>query len=123
MKLNKREKTLCDKDCVLFFAGGLWSVFTLGGAGSRAGIDQEHDPLPLSNQSLLLLLVLANLTDGPEWPNPYRQAITCFRNTQGNICALDKQGVCDTACENQIRRTYQEKKQISLFIFLFSMNL
>lgn len=65
--------------------GGLWSVFTLGGAGSKAGIDQEHNPLPLSNQSLLLLLVLANLTDGPDWPNPYRQAITCFRNTQGNI--------------------------------------
>ncbi|XP_022059299.1 dymeclin [Acanthochromis polyacanthus] len=63
-------------------ASGLWSVFTLGGAGSKAGIDQEHDPLPLSNQSLLLLLVLANLTDGPDWPNPYRQAITCFRNTQ-----------------------------------------
>ncbi|KAG8010767.1 Dymeclin, partial [Nibea albiflora] len=62
--------------------GGLWSVFTLGGAGSKAGIDQEHNPLPLSNQSLLLLLVLANLTDGPDWPNPYRQAITCFRNTQ-----------------------------------------
>lgn len=63
-------------------ASGLWSVFTLGGAGSKAGLDQEHNPLPLSNQSLLLLLVLANLTDGPEWPNPYRQAITCFRNTQ-----------------------------------------
>ncbi|XP_022618544.1 dymeclin isoform X1 [Seriola dumerili] len=63
-------------------ASGLWSVFTLGGAGSKAGIDQEHNPLPLSNQSLLLLLVLANLTDGPGWPNPYRQAITCFRNTQ-----------------------------------------
>lgn len=65
--------------------GGLWSVFTLGGAGSKAGLDQEHNPLPLSNQSLLLLLVLANLTDGPEWPNPYRQAITCFRNTQGRV--------------------------------------
>uniref|UniRef100_A0A1A8FTS1 Dymeclin n=1 Tax=Nothobranchius korthausae TaxID=1143690 RepID=A0A1A8FTS1_9TELE len=63
-------------------ASGLWSVFTLGGAGSRPGIDQEDNPLPLSNQSLLLLLVLANLTDGPDWPNPYRQAITCFRNTQ-----------------------------------------
>ncbi|XP_056875881.1 dymeclin isoform X2 [Takifugu flavidus] len=63
-------------------ASGLWSVFTLGGAGSKAGIDEEHNPLPLSNQSLLLLLVLANLTDGPDWPNPYRQAITCFRNTQ-----------------------------------------
>ncbi|XP_026210885.1 dymeclin [Anabas testudineus] len=63
-------------------ASGLWSVFTLGGAGSKAGLDQEHNPLPLSNQSLLLLLVLANLADGPDWPNPYRQAITCFRNTQ-----------------------------------------
>ncbi|XP_077478314.1 dymeclin isoform X2 [Stigmatopora argus] len=63
-------------------ASGLWSVFTLGGAGSKAGGDLEHNPLPLSNQSLLLLLVLANMTDGPEWPNPYRQAITCFRNTQ-----------------------------------------
>lgn len=63
--------------------GGLWSVFTLGGAGSKAGVDQEQNPLPLSNQSLLLLLVLANLTDGPDWPNSYRQAITCFRNTQG----------------------------------------
>ncbi|TNN85330.1 Dymeclin [Liparis tanakae] len=63
-------------------ASGLWSVFTLGGAGGKVGVDQEHNPLPLSNQSLLLLLVLANLTDGPDWPNPYRQAITCFRNTQ-----------------------------------------
>uniref|UniRef100_A0A8C5ERU0 Dymeclin n=1 Tax=Gouania willdenowi TaxID=441366 RepID=A0A8C5ERU0_GOUWI len=63
-------------------ASGLWSVFTLGGAGSKAGVDEEHNPLPLSNQSLLLLLVLANLTDGPDWANPYRQAISCFRNTQ-----------------------------------------
>nr|XP_046230377.1 dymeclin [Scatophagus argus] len=63
-------------------ASGLWSVFTLGGAGSKAGVDQERNQLPLSNQSLLLLLVLANLTDGPDWPNSYRQAITCFRNTQ-----------------------------------------
>lgn len=55
----------------------------MGGAGSKAGVDQEQNPLPLSNQSLLLLLVLANLTDGPDWPNPNRQAITCFRNTQG----------------------------------------
>lgn len=63
-------------------ASGLWSVFTLGGAGTKSGLDQDHNHLPLSNQSLLLLLVLANLTDGPDFPNPYRQAITCFRNTQ-----------------------------------------
>lgn len=63
-------------------ASGLWNVFTLGGASIKSGLDQEHNHLPLSNQSLLLLLALANLTDGPDWPNPYRQAITCFRNTQ-----------------------------------------
>ncbi|XP_036445023.1 dymeclin [Colossoma macropomum] len=63
-------------------ASGLWSVFTLGGAGSKSGVDQEQNPLPLSNQSLLLLLVLANLTDGPDCPNPYKQAVTCFKNTQ-----------------------------------------
>ncbi|XP_064162945.1 dymeclin isoform X2 [Anguilla rostrata] len=63
-------------------ASGLWTVFTLGGAGSKPNPDQEQHPLPLSNQSLLLLLVLANLTDGPDCPNPYRQAITSFKNTQ-----------------------------------------
>uniref|UniRef100_A0A665UD13 Dymeclin n=1 Tax=Echeneis naucrates TaxID=173247 RepID=A0A665UD13_ECHNA len=72
-------------------ASGLWSVFTLGGAGIKAGIDQEPNPLPLSNQSLLLLLVLANLTDGPGWPNAYRQAITCFRNTQDTSALLMEQ--------------------------------
>ncbi|XP_062410102.1 dymeclin [Sardina pilchardus] len=63
-------------------ASGLWTVFTLGGAGSKPGLDQEQNPLPLSNQSLLLLLILANLTDGPELPNAYRQAVTSFKNTQ-----------------------------------------
>uniref|UniRef100_A0A9J7YQD7 Dymeclin n=1 Tax=Cyprinus carpio carpio TaxID=630221 RepID=A0A9J7YQD7_CYPCA len=63
-------------------ASGLWSVFTLGGVGSRPGAEHDQNPLPLSNQSLLLLLVLANLTDGPDCPNPYRQAVTCFKNTQ-----------------------------------------
>uniref|UniRef100_A0A673FXU1 Dymeclin n=1 Tax=Sinocyclocheilus rhinocerous TaxID=307959 RepID=A0A673FXU1_9TELE len=63
-------------------ASGLWSVFTLGGVSSRPGAEQDQNPLPLSNQSLLLLLVLANLTDGADCPNPYRQAVTCFKNTQ-----------------------------------------
>ncbi|XP_048875689.1 dymeclin isoform X2 [Brienomyrus brachyistius] len=63
-------------------ASGLWTVFTLGGAGSKLSPDQEQQPLPLPNQSLLLLLVLANLSDGPDWPNPYRQAIKSFKNTQ-----------------------------------------
>ncbi|XP_064032502.1 dymeclin isoform X1 [Pogoniulus pusillus] len=62
-------------------ATGLWTVFTLGGVGSKAAPQLEHCS-PLANQSLLLLLVLANLTDAPDTPNPYRQAIMSFKNTQ-----------------------------------------
>ncbi|MEE6507225.1 hypothetical protein FKM82_017160 [Ascaphus truei] len=62
-------------------ASGLWTVLTLGGVGSKPSPQQEQSS-PLANQSLLLLLVLANLTDAPDCPNPYRQSITSFRNTQ-----------------------------------------
>lgn len=62
-------------------ATGLWTVFTLGGVGSKSVPQLEHCS-PLANQSLLLLLVLANLTDAPDTPNPYRQAIMSFKNTQ-----------------------------------------
>ncbi|XP_036061116.1 dymeclin [Onychomys torridus] len=62
-------------------ATGLWSVFTLGGASSKAAASPELTS-PLANQSLLLLLVLVNLTDTPDTPNPYRQAVTSFKNTQ-----------------------------------------
>ncbi|XP_030324176.1 dymeclin-like [Calypte anna] len=62
-------------------ATGLWTVFTLGRAGSKATAQLEQCS-PLANQSLLLLLVLANLTDAPDTPNPYRQAIVSFKNTQ-----------------------------------------
>ncbi|CAM5144155.1 unnamed protein product [Natator depressus] len=62
-------------------ATGLWTVFTLGGVGSKPAPQQEQSS-PLANQSLLLLLVLANLTDAPDTPNPYRQAIMSFKNTQ-----------------------------------------
>ncbi|XP_040840923.1 dymeclin isoform X3 [Ochotona curzoniae] len=64
-------------------ATGLWTVFTLGGVGSKAVASPELSS-PLANQSLLLLLVLANLTDAPDAPNPYRQAILSFKNTQDN---------------------------------------
>ncbi|KAM6294057.1 dymeclin isoform 7-T7 [Aegotheles albertisi] len=63
-------------------ATGLWTVFTLGGVGSKPPPQLEQCS-PLANQSLLLLLVLANLTDAPDTPNPYRQAIMSFKNTQG----------------------------------------
>ncbi|XP_060617225.2 dymeclin isoform X2 [Anolis sagrei] len=62
-------------------ATGLWTVFTLGGVGSKRAPQQEESS-PLANQSLLLLLALANLTDAPDTPNPYRQAIMSFKNTQ-----------------------------------------
>ncbi|XP_060029832.1 dymeclin isoform X4 [Erinaceus europaeus] len=62
-------------------ATGLWTVFTLGGVGSKATATPELSS-PLANQSLLLLLVLANLTDAADAPNPYRQAIMSFKNTQ-----------------------------------------
>ncbi|XP_066036797.1 dymeclin isoform X1 [Chamaea fasciata] len=64
-------------------ATGLWTVFTLGGVGSKASAQLEQCS-PLASQSLLLLLVLANLTDAPDSPNPYRQAIMSFKNTQDN---------------------------------------
>ncbi|KGL79410.1 Dymeclin [Tinamus guttatus] len=64
-------------------ATGLWTVFTLGGVGSKATPQLEQSS-PLANQSLLLLLVLANLTNAPDTPNPYRQAIMSFKNTQDN---------------------------------------
>ncbi|XP_074388263.1 dymeclin isoform X8 [Zonotrichia albicollis] len=64
-------------------ATGLWTVFTLGGVGSKASAQLEQCS-PLASQSLLLLLVLANLTDTPDTPNPYRQAIMSFKNTQDN---------------------------------------
>ncbi|XP_077202877.1 dymeclin isoform X2 [Paroedura picta] len=62
-------------------ATGLWTVFTLGAAGSKR-IPPQEESSPLANQSLLLLLILANLTDAPDTPNPYRQAIMSFKNTQ-----------------------------------------
>ncbi|XP_018411239.1 PREDICTED: dymeclin isoform X2 [Nanorana parkeri] len=62
-------------------ASGLWTVLTLGGVGSKPTPQQEQSS-PLANQSLLLLLILANLTDAPDCPNPFRQAVTSFRNTQ-----------------------------------------
>ncbi|NWV52317.1 DYM protein, partial [Daphoenositta chrysoptera] len=64
-------------------ATGLWTVFTLGGVGSKVSAQMEQCS-PLASQSLLLLLVLANLTDAPDTPNPYRQAIMSFKNTQDN---------------------------------------
>ncbi|KAG8456851.1 hypothetical protein GDO86_002583 [Hymenochirus boettgeri] len=68
-------------------ASGLWTVLTLGGVGSKPTPQQDLSS-PLANQSLLLLLVLSNLTDAPDRPNPFRQAVTFFRNTQDTSALL-----------------------------------
>ncbi|XP_075697034.1 dymeclin isoform X3 [Rhinoderma darwinii] len=68
-------------------ASGLWTVLTLGGVGSKPTTLQDQSS-PLANQSLILLLVLANLTDAPDYPNPFRQAIMSFRNTQDSSVPL-----------------------------------
>ncbi|KAM3845146.1 dymeclin isoform 1-T4 [Vipera latastei] len=62
-------------------ATGLWTVFTLGGVGSKRASQQEESS-PLANQSLLLLLILVNLTDAADTPNPYKQSVVSFKNTQ-----------------------------------------
>nr|XP_044998770.1 dymeclin isoform X3 [Jaculus jaculus] len=62
-------------------ATGLWTVFTLGSVGSKTAAPPQLSS-PLANQSLLLLLSLVNLTDSPCAPNPYRQAMMSFKNTQ-----------------------------------------
>ncbi|XP_043937643.1 dymeclin [Protopterus annectens] len=64
-------------------ATGLWAVLTFGGVGNKPLPHQDQSSL-LASQSLVLLLVLVNLTDAPDAPNPYRQAITSFKNTQDN---------------------------------------
>uniref|UniRef100_A0A8C5LYG7 Dymeclin n=1 Tax=Leptobrachium leishanense TaxID=445787 RepID=A0A8C5LYG7_9ANUR len=67
-------------------ASGLWTVFTLGGVGSKPTPQQDQSS-PLANQSLMLVLILVNLTDAPDCPNPYRQAVTSFKNTQDSSVA------------------------------------
>ncbi|XP_062898668.1 dymeclin isoform X1 [Mobula hypostoma] len=64
-------------------ASGLWTVLTLGGVGSKPA-QQEEPSSPLANRSLLLLLVLSNISNVSESPNPYRQSIMSFKNTQDN---------------------------------------
>ncbi|XP_072108284.1 dymeclin isoform X1 [Mobula birostris] len=64
-------------------ASGLWTVLTLGGVGSKPA-QQEEPSSPLANRSLLLLLVLSNISNMSDSPNPYRQSIMSFKNTQDN---------------------------------------
>lgn len=73
---------------VCVFPAGLWSVVTLGMA-SKGGADKtEQSPQDtlIANQSLLLTLVLANhCTSDVGLPNPYREALFSFTNSQGKL--------------------------------------
>ncbi|NXF41602.1 DYM protein, partial [Nyctibius bracteatus] len=91
---------------------GLWTVFTLGGVGSKPTPQLEQSS-PLANQSLLLLLVLANLTDAPDTPNPYRQAIilwffnffisdnTAFSSSNPHAFQINFNSLYTALCEQQ----------------------
>lgn len=66
------------------FAAGLWSVMTLGMGGKGQKSEEDVSFTLLANQSLLLILVLANhCTNDKGLHNPYRQALFSFTNSQG----------------------------------------
>ncbi|NWX22664.1 DYM protein, partial [Aegotheles bennettii] len=80
---------------------GLWTVFTLGGVGSKPPPQLEQCS-PLASQSLLLLLVLANLTDAPDTPNPYRQAIiTAYSSSNPHAFQINFNSLYTALCEQQ----------------------
>lgn len=69
---------------IIGLASGLWNVLTLGYGRSGSQKDQSSENRAvLASQSLLLLLVLVNhCTSEKDLPNPYRQALFSFSNSQ-----------------------------------------
>ncbi|KAL5020400.1 hypothetical protein ScPMuIL_003292 [Solemya velum] len=66
-------------------SASLWSVVTLGMTHKAKKPEEEFSETLLANQSLLFLLVLANhCTTERLLPNPYRQAMFSFTNSQNN---------------------------------------
>jgi hypothetical protein len=62
---------------------GLWTALTLGMANKTEPQEEIIDTL-IANQSLLLILILTNhCTSDQGLPNPYRQALNSFTNSQG----------------------------------------
>jgi len=68
-------------------ASSLWSVVTLGMGGGAKETKTESDTSEtlLANQSLLLILVLANHCTDKALVNPYREALFSFTDTQGDF--------------------------------------
>ncbi|XP_038646426.1 dymeclin isoform X2 [Scyliorhinus canicula] len=102
-------------------ASGLWTVLTLGGVGSKAA--QQGDlSSPLANQSLLLLLVLSNLSNTPESPNPYRQSIMSFKNTQDNTANQSPNSYCFQINFNSLYTAlYEQQKSDQATLLLYTL--
>ncbi|XP_078078533.1 dymeclin isoform X2 [Mustelus asterias] len=102
-------------------ASGLWTVLTLGGVGSKAA--QQGDlSSPLANRSLLLLLVLSNLSNGPESPNPYRQSIMSFKNTQDNTAIQSPNSYCFQINFNSLYTAlYEQQKSDQATLLLYTL--
>ncbi|XP_072353535.1 dymeclin isoform X1 [Scyliorhinus torazame] len=102
-------------------ASGLWTVLTLGGVGSKAA--QQGDlPSPLANRSLLLLLVLSNLSNRPESPNPYRQSIMSFKNTQDNTANQSPNSYCFQINFNSLYTAlYEQQKSDQATLLLYTL--
>ncbi|XP_048454202.1 dymeclin [Rhincodon typus] len=100
---------------------GLWTVLTLGGVGNKA--TQQGDlSSPLANRSLLLLLVLSNLSNRPENPNPYRQSIMSFRNTQDNTAIQSPNSYCFQINFNSLYTAlYEQQKSDQATLLLYTL--
>ncbi|XP_002731175.1 dymeclin-like [Saccoglossus kowalevskii] len=103
-------------------ASGLWSMVTLGYGGRSAPPDDE-DRAILANQSLLLLLVLANhYTHEKGMHNPYRQALCTFGNLQDSapssptspmpVFRMNLTGLYDAFCK------HMKSDQMTLLLYL-----
>ncbi|XP_043574481.1 dymeclin isoform X2 [Chiloscyllium plagiosum] len=102
-------------------ASGLWTVLTLGGVGNKTS--QQGDlSSPLANRSLLLLLVLSNLSNRPEKPNPYRQSIMSFRNTQDNTAIQSPNSYCFQINFNSLYTAlYEQQKSDQATLLLYTL--
>jgi hypothetical protein len=70
---------------LLIISAGVWSVLTLGMGSKTTNSEEQIPETILANQSLLLILVLANhCTSNSGLHNPYREALFNFTNSQGD---------------------------------------
>ncbi|KAK4319387.1 hypothetical protein Pmani_009670 [Petrolisthes manimaculis] len=110
---------------ILGLASGLWNVLTLGlaGNGEEPGTQSGVVESPLANQSVLLLLVLANhYTAHRTTPNPYRQALLHAQNFHDPAESTPTQAVATFKLEfatlYQSLYTHLRDDQTTLLLYL-----